>query len=125
MKEEHSTGRPEVTGSEREYGYDTAEEDESPEEGVPVARKRADQHLLNKMEHKDDDDEAPPDWLCALEGKSGQLVCWEFAKTGKCSWMEKNGKCQFSHKPEDVEYWRAANALGKDGVTNLYRNTHV
>ena len=39
--------------------------------------------------------------------------------------MKKNGKCQFSHKPEDVEYWRAANALGKDGVTNLYRNSYV
>jgi hypothetical protein len=119
--ERRQHGDPEVTGSEHDVGFDTAHEEDIPGDNVPDVMKREEQHLLNEMAAELGED----GWLYALEGKTGRKVCWQFAKTGKCGWEEKNGKCMFSHEPEDIELWKAAKALGKEGIQSAYKNTHV
>ena len=66
------------------------------------------------------------DWLCAIPTKDGKnLVCWKFAATGKCTYMERTGKCSFSHAPEDVKRWKAARELGANGVQQLNKEMQV
>ena len=66
------------------------------------------------------------DWLCAIPTKDGMnLVCWKFAATGKCSYMDRTGKCAFSHAPEDVKRWRAVRELGPEGVQQINKMAQV
>ena len=114
-------GNPEVTGDEYEGGYDTAPEEETSADEFQEDMKHEEEELLNEVEEELGED----GWLCAVEGKSGKRVCWQFAKTGKCGWLEKSGKCTFSHEPEDIALWKALNAAGKDGVKSGYKAAHV
>ena len=54
--------------------------------------------------------------LHALDSKVGKGVCFEFARTGKCSYKDKFGKCGYSHDPEDVAKFKAAELLGPNYV---------
>ena len=70
--------------------------------------------------------------LHALDVKSGKGVCFEFSRTGKCSYKTKFGSCEYSHDPEDVAKFKAAELQGpayaqrlKDGVGHYVRGVYV
>ena len=42
----------------------------------------------------------------------GKRVCYDFARTGKCAYQEKTGKCSFSHDSDLVAKFKAAELLG-------------
>jgi len=47
-----------------------------------------------------------------LVDAGGKRVCYDFARTGKCAYQEKTGKCSFSHDSDLVAKFKAAELLG-------------
>ena len=59
-------------------------------------------------------------WLAAIQYNPGKKsVCFQFAKEGRCEFMEKTGKCIYSHDAEDIKKYKAAKALGKETIQTI------
>ena len=59
-------------------------------------------------------------WLAAIQYTPGKKsVCFQFAKEGRCEFMEKTGKCIYSHDAEDIKKYKAAKALGKETIQTI------
>ena len=100
-------------GYETGGGYDTAPE----EEGQYQDKKSSGQGLDVEAEDSEPDEpgrqsQDGEDYLHAVVGKDGKGVCFEFARTGDCAYKKKHGKCGYSHDPEDVAKFKAAELLG-------------
>jgi hypothetical protein len=104
----------------QEYGYETAQEAEYEDHH----RRTSVNHQYQDQDQDTDEDpeadsEHVPDvpanqqYLTAIVGKDGQtLVCYDFAKLGKCKYQDKPGGCKYSHAPEDARRLKAAELLG-------------
>jgi len=63
------------------------------------------------------DDDA---WLAAIQYTPGnKSVCFQFANEGRCEFMQKTGKCIYSHDAEDIQKYKAAKALGKEAIQTI------
>eukprot|EP01042_Synura_sphagnicola_P036324 gene36324-biopygen2213 len=73
----------------------------------------------------DDEYNVPADleddaWLASIQYSLGKKrVCFQFANEGRCEFMEKTGKCIYSHDAEDVKKYKAAKALGKKTIQTI------
>eukprot|EP01037_Dinobryon_pediforme_P019729 gene19729-20198_t len=75
----------------------------------------------------DDDGDLPNDNLGDRDevgernlGTSGNTTEeYNFAKEGRCEFMEKTGKCIYSHDAEDIKKYKAAKALGKETIQTI------
>ncbi len=95
--DEHDQGDYESEG-----GYDTAAETHE----VP------DEAIAEEEPEVVPDDVVGDQYLFALVDGSGRRVCFDFARTGKCGYQEKTGKCSFSHDSDLVAKFKAAELLG-------------
>ena len=51
-------------------------------------------------------------WLAAIQYTPGKKsVCFQFAKEGRCEFMEKTGKCIYSHDAEDIKKYKKLRRL--------------
>ena len=53
--------------------------------------------------------------------EGGKRACHEFARTGKCSYQEKHGKCNYSHDSDVIAKFKAAETLGPDIIRKSAR----
>ena len=49
-------------------------------------------------------------------------VCFEYARTGKCSYQDKHGKCRYSHDNDVITKFKAAEFLGPGYVQKSYKD---
>jgi hypothetical protein len=89
---------------ESDHGYDTAADSQAALDN----NKREDEEELAHEENDEDE------YLNAVVDEGGKRVCFEFARTGKCSYQEKHGKCNYSHDKDAVTKFKAAELLGPD-----------
>ena len=110
-------------------GYDTGGYDTAPESDVDHKDAKAPGDPEDDLEPTDEEDlELVPEelvgdeYLHAVTSKDGTLVCFEFARTGKCKYWDKFGKCKYSHAPEDVARFKAAELLGPSYAQRAAKN---
>ena len=62
-------------------------------------------------------------WLAGVQHSPDRpAVCFKFANYGRCDRLEKNGHCEYSHDPEDIKKFKAAQTLGEQGIRNIAKN---
>ena len=108
----------EIEEYDNDVAYETAEEDEYEDQHrrTSVNHQYQDQDTGEESEVDSEHVQDVPkkeQYLTAIVGKDGRtLVCYDFAKLGKCKYQDKPGGCKYSHAAEDVQRFKAAELLG-------------
>ena len=108
----------EIEEYDHDVGYETAEEAEYEDQyrRTSVNHQYQEQDTGEESEGESGHLQDVPkneQYLTAVVGKDGRtLVCYDFAKLGKCKYQDKPGGCKYSHAAEDVQRFKAAELLG-------------